>query len=388
MKCAAVTTTSPDAPAAAPGLCDQLAAALGAGPDLLMVFYTPHHSGEVTTLQRELRQRLAPRVLLGCPAHGVIGADDEIEDGAGVALWGASWPGVDLEPFYVEMDDGDSELPELTGWPREVPVGASLLVLADPYTMPGPTLLTGLARRFPHAPVCGGLASGAPGPGEAMLMKDGELLDEGAVGVVVGEQLRMSTVVSQGCRPVGRHFVITKGEDQIVYELGGRPALEQLAGVQHEASARDKALLQTALHVGRVIDERKSAFEQGDFLVRNVTGYDPGSGALVIADLIRPGQTIQFMVRDARTASQELEELMEREAGDPEPAVGTLLFSCGGRGARFFGTANHDLRGVRRVVDVPTAGFFAAGEIGPVGGQPFIHGFTASIAIFRTRQTG
>jgi small ligand-binding sensory domain FIST len=179
--------------------------------------------------------------------------------------------------------------------------------------------------------------------------------------------------------------VITKAQQNVILSLGGKPALGQLRTVFNAVDPSDRTLMQNALHIGRVVDERKSSFERGDLLVRNLLGIDPRNEALAINDFVRPGQSIQFMVRDSAAASEDLALLLAAESRRG-PVLGAMLFSCSGRGKRFFGSANHDIAGLHREIgDVPTAGFFANGEIGPVGGQPFLHGYTASIALFRER---
>jgi small ligand-binding sensory domain FIST len=383
VKCAVVTTRQPELVRALDELCAQLTRRLGPGaPDLVLAFYTPHHAGELDVLRRRVLDRLSPRVLLGCPGAGIIGGDDELESGPAIALWAARWPGAVLSPFALEADEVDGEI-ELKGWPESLPEGTGFLVLADPHSTPLDSLLEGFAQRFPGAPVVGGIASGAPGPGQALLLTADGVHDEGCLALAIGGGVRVHPVVSHGCRPVGRHFVITASQRNIIRTLGGRSALEQLQAVFQDAGARDQALMQKALHIGRVVDERKSSFERRDFLVRDVLDIDRDKGTLTLNDFIRPGQSVQFLVRDSETADQDMAAVVAEEARRG-PALGALLFSCGARGKRFFGSSNHDIEGVHRgFPQLATAGFFAAGEIGPVAGQAFAHGFTASIALFR-----
>ena len=383
MKCAVVTSTSPDIEASLDGLIKRLLAELGeGGVDLLVVFFTPHHAGDVPLLRKRLLDRLKPRVLLGCPAAGIIGEDVEIEEQAGVALWAGRFPGATLTPFQLKVDEQEGEA-TLTDWPAEVPAGSGFLVLADPYTTPGDALLEGFAQRFPGAPVIGGMASGTQGPGQAQFLTNDGIHEEGVVGVAIGGSIRIDPLVSQGCRPVGRHFIVTKAEQNVILQLGGKPTLDQLRAVFADVNQRDRHLMQTALHVGRVVDERKSTFGRGDLIVRNVLGFDMENKALAINDMMRAGQTIQFMVRDKDAATEDLDSLLADEA-KRGPALGALLFSCNGRGTNMFGKPHHDIRSVHKGLgDLATAGFFCNGEIGPVGGQPFLHGFTASVAVFR-----
>jgi small ligand-binding sensory domain FIST len=388
VKCAVVTTTSPDIASALDGVIERFSDRLGgARPDLLMVYFTPHHAHDAELIRERLLERLDPGVLMGCPAMGVIGESVEVEAGAGLTLWGASWPGADLQAFHLSM--GGSDVPTISGWPDSLPEGAGLMLLADPYTTPPDDLLRGFHERYPGSVVVGGMASGSSGPGSANLLSRDGVYDEGTLVVAISGSVRMDAVVSQGCRPVGSHLVITAADRNAILTLGGKPALEALQSVASEVSPEEQELMQKALHVGRVVDERKSSFEQGDFLVRNVLGIDPETQGLLIGDLVRAGQTIQFMVRDAEAASEELGALLDREAsasaGSGTP-LGSMLFSCNGRGSRLFGRPHHDVGLVHSSLgDLPTAGFFAAGEIGPVGGQPFLHGLTASIALFRGR---
>jgi small ligand-binding sensory domain FIST len=228
------------------------------------------------------------------------------------------------------------------------------------------------------------MASGGGQPGESPLLIGADLRNEGAVGVLLRGPVKARSVVSQGCRPIGKPMIITKARDNIILELGGKTALDQLQQIWQELGPRDRELVQHGLHVGRVISEYRESFKRGDFLIRNVMGLDKASGALAITERVRVGQTVQFHVRDAATADEDLHALLQLDsrshAANPAAA---LLFSCNGRGTRLFGQPDHDARAVRAEKgDVPLAGFFAQGELGPVGGVNFIHGFTASVVLF------
>ena len=185
--------------------------------------------------------------------------------------------------------------------------------------------------------------------------------------------------VSQGCRPVGRPFVVTKSEQNVVYELAGQPALERLQELVALSSDDERELMARGLHLGLVVDEHKAEFERGDFVVRNVMGADRQSGAIAVGAVCDVGATVQFHVRDAATADEDLRALVGGH--DAEAA---LLFTCNGRGTRLFGTPDHDAGVVSDAFDgAPLAGFFCAGELGPIGGRNFLHGFTASVVLFR-----
>jgi small ligand-binding sensory domain FIST len=231
--------------------------------------------------------------------------------------------------------------------------------------------------------IVGGMASGASEPGGNGLLTADQVYHEGAVAVRIHGPVAIRSVVSQGCRPIGKHYVITKARQNIIQELGGKPAMTQLQELFAELTAEEQQLMQNGVHVGRVINEYQDQFERGDFLVRNVIGADPNSGAIAIGEYVRPGQTVQFHVRDASSADEELRELLATSRTKAGPAAGGLLFTCNGRGTRLFETPNHDAGVVTATLgSIPLAGFFAQGEIGPIGGRNFLHGFTASVVLF------
>jgi small ligand-binding sensory domain FIST len=242
------------------------------------------------------------------------------------------------------------------------------------------TLIGQLADQHPGLVVLGGLASAALGPGGNRLVLDDRVHTSGAVGALIGPGSRLSAVVSQGCRPIGRPLVVTKAERNIIYELAGQPALERLLEmVKDGMPERDITLINQGLHIGLVIDEHKADFERGDFLVRNVMGADQSNGAIAVGDVVEIGTTVQFHVRDAESADEDLRRMLEARQAD-----GALLFTCNGRGTRLFAEPNHDAEVVGELLfEPPLAGFFAAGELGPVGGRNFLHGFTASLALFQ-----
>jgi small ligand-binding sensory domain FIST len=269
----------------------------------------------------------------------------------------------------------------ISGFPRpdELPYGASaVLLLADPYSFPTAELLDGLREQTGvHLPVIGGLASAGRAPGGNRLLLDGEVHSDGAVAVVVGG-VEVETVVSQGCRPIGSPMVVTSGEGAIVRELAGRPALERVQAVLGALPPGELALARQGLHIGRVIDEHKADFGRGDFLVRNVLGADKEAGAVAVGGEVELGATVQLHVRDANSADEDLRLLMAGRAADA-----ALLFTCSGRGTHLFGVADHDANVVADALDgAPVAGMSCAGEVGPVGDRSFLHGFTASIALF------
>ena len=384
----AVLSTASRTPTALAEVLSDARARLSGTPDLALAFFSPHHAGAADVIAREVQQQFEPRCLLGCVGESIIGNDREIEGEPALSLWLGQWQRpVEMESFHLRLER-TSEGPSLLGWPDSL-VGAaaaqtSVLLLGDPFTFPIDPFLKQMNEDTPGIRVLGGMASGVRGPGECALLHNGVVRDQGAVGVVLQGDVGLRSIVSQGCRPIGRHMVITKAEENIILELGGRPPLAHLQELWPSLSAHEQQLFQQGLHVGRVINEYQGDFQRGDFLVRNVLGLIRDSGALAIGERVRVGQTVQFHVRDAETADEDLHALLQLDlSAHDKPPAAALVFSCNGRGTRLFPQPNHDAGTVRAEAGaIPVAGFFAQGELGPVGGQNFIHGFTASVALF------
>lgn len=385
LRFAAALSTATRIETALDEVCSRASDQLAAKPDLAIVFFSPHHAAKADTIAGEIRRRLSPGCLLGSTGESIVGGNREIEGEAALSLWLAALPKVSLHAFDLHFERSP-EGGAVSGWPDNLPAtwpaGSALVLLADPFSFPADWLLERLNEDQPGVPVLGGMASGASSPGHNRLLINDRVLDAGAVGVLLHGPVDIQAVVSQGCRPIGRHYVITKAEQNVILELSGKPPLVHLQELFETLSPRDQQLLQTGLHVGRVINEYQERFERGDFLVRNCLGADRETGALAIGDFVRPGQTVQFHVRDAQTADEDLRELL----GQSGTAAGALLFTCNGRGTRLFDHPHHDAGVLRELLGpIPVAGFFAQGEMGPIGGKNFLHGFTASCALFRPR---
>ena len=344
-------------------------------PDLAMVFVTPAHASELQEIVATVNATLRPTAMLGCAAISVVGGEREVERGPGISLWAGRTGAVTA--FHLEVAPSPDGL-TFTGWPDAIPDDASaLLLIPDPFSFPTDDLLRRMAEDRPGMPVVGGMASVARAPGGNRLVINDEVVTSGAVGAFLGAGVEVTTVVSQGCRPVGSPFVVTRAEQNIVYELGGRPAVERLQEVAAGLSDADRDLLASLVQIGRVIDEHKLDFVPGDFLVRNVVGADPNSGALQVGDIVEVGSTAQFQVRDATSADQDLRRLISGR-----PAQAALVFTCNGRGTHLFPEPHHDAMVVSEsLAGAPVAGMFCAGELGPIGGHNFTHGFTASVVL-------
>jgi small ligand-binding sensory domain FIST len=388
IRCAAAASTLADLPQAIDAAVRAAEADLGPGDraDLAVVFVSKAYGPAIRPCMDGLADAVSARVVLGATVEGLLAGPIEYETGPAVAVWLARLPGAELVPLaldYAQTADGGS----FVGWPAALDAGwppnASLLLLADPFSCPIDRLLERMNEDHPGVPVVGGMASGGYEPGCNTLVVDQRSYESGAIGVVVGGTVRMRPVVSQGCRPIGRPLVITKADANVIIELGGRPALERLREIYADLDPVDRDLVRTSLHVGRVASEYQDSFQRGDFLVRTVMGADPDSGVLAIGDLVRTGQTVQFHVRDAASADADLVELLSREQGRSGAAAGAIVFTCNGRGTRLFRNPHHDAVCLQeRLGPLPAIGFFAQGEIGPIGARNCLHGFTASIALF------
>jgi len=374
-------SASPRAAEAAGEAAREARAALGGAPvDLAFLFVSADHFAEADEALAAVEHELDPGHVLGCVAEGVVGRDRELEDGPAAAVWAASLPEAEIETFH-SIAFGTDEGVAVNGIPS-LDDADLVTFLVDPFTFPAAGFLSKLNEEEDAVPLVGGLAAGGGEPDTQALFLDGEVLHEGAVGAVL-RGVRVRTVVSQGCAPVGRDSVITNAEDNVVFELAGEPALERLKGdLGTLTPAQERSAARGGVLAGLVIDENRSEYERGDYLMRGLIGVDEETGALAVGEPVRIGQTLRFHVRDAATADEDLRENLGGAVG-ADRAAGSLLFTCNARGTSLFPEPDHDARAVSQILrEDAVAGFFCAGEIGPVGGKPFLHGFTATLAVF------
>ena len=386
MRCGAAISTQTDAEQAAREACRAAMDQLRAPVDLAFVFVSHFHAPHLEFIADILADTLQTVNVLGCTGESIVGNGVEVEEGPALSVWIAHLPGTTIETMrltFEQTPDGGT----FVGWPESFidpwPEECSLLLLADPFSFPADALLERLNEDQPGVPVIGGMASGGYQPHSHGLFWRDQVVSSGAVAARLHGGVKVRSVVSQGCRPIGKPLVITKAERNLVQTLGGQPALRRLSDIFPRLSPQEQQLARSGLHLGRVTSEYREQFQRGDFLVRNVIGVDPDSGAIAIGDYFRAGQTVQFHVRDEASADEDLRELLA-QAGEASPSpVGALLFTCNGRGTRLFSTPNHDAAAIeRQFAGLPVAGFFAQGELGPVSRQNYLHGFTASVALF------
>lgn len=417
LRCAAGLSTLPDAVDAIDQACTQVMLGLGGAPVVCaLVFLSKHHVHEAEPLARHARVALNTSCVLGCSAEAVIGGAFELEGSPGISVMAISGEGIRVHPFSSdevplnaeESAEGIAGQAEKLFGPRDTLRGA--IMLADPFTTPVIKLFPMLNRFLDGRALVGGMASAAADPGSNVLLAAAgdAVRPSGLVGVALHGNIQFDTVVSQGCAPIGPNMVITKCKKNLVFEVGGRSVFEVIREIVESLSESQREQMKQGLFVGRVIDEYKQQFGRGDYLIRGIVGVDEHSGSVAVGDLMRVGQTIRLHIRDGQTAREDLEMLMDAQQLHSAPA-GCLLVSCNGRGQRLFGKPNSDAAAVSRAFQptepgetrakighaidtqpgpVPLAGFFGAGEFGPVGRSNFLHGHTAVATLLRAPSAG
>jgi small ligand-binding sensory domain FIST len=361
-----------------------------AAADLALVFVSEGHQARYGDVPALVRAGLAPRILAGCSAGGVIGGGREVEHRTAVALTAAHVPNVAIAPFHVATNAVPSA-DDVDAWTRLVrPPPArplAFVVLPDPFSIDAERLVRGLDTAFPGSTTIGGIASGGREPESGALFLGADVERSGAVGIALAGDLVLDTIVAQGCRPIGDPMFVTRADRQLLLELDGRRPVEVLAELLERLDPRDQELARRSLFLGLVMRPQHE-YRQGDFLIRNLIGLDSRTGALAIGALLAPGTVVQFHLRDAETSRHDLEALLARYQPDGAAPAGSLLFSCLGRGAHLYGRPDHDTEAFHQAVGaVPLGGFFCNGEIGPVHGTTFVHGYTSAFGVFRPRGT-
>lgn len=385
---ASALSTRPDLRDAAAEAAEPIRARLGGPPDLVLAFVTPHHQDLYEHLP-DLLGREVGGALVGCSGGGVVAEGREAERGPALALIAGRMPGVQVIPFHLPW----SEVPDVDApeeWHEHLGVGPGespqLILLPDPFTCDSVAVLAALDAAWPEAPKIGGLASGGQQAGHNALFAGGELHRDGICGVALLGDVRLDTVVAQGCRPVGPPLFATRVRDNVIQELDGQTPGSIIEDIWRSVPPADRALLRSSVALGVAMrDEQR--YDRGDFLVRNVLGLDRDSGALVVGARVEKNQVVQLHVRDAATSSADLDALMAaHEVAQVSRPAAALLFSCLGRGEGLYGVPDHDSATIRRHTgQVPMGGFFCNGEIGPVQGRTWLHGYTAAVGLLRPR---
>ena len=405
MKWVNALSTRPSLEAAVEDVVEQAQKLLQVPADLGLVFISSAFASEYSRLMPLLQEKLSRKnlslpALIGCCGGGIVGIDgkgnvQEVEEGAALSLTLAHLPDVKVQTFHISTDvlpDPDSspdDWVELMGVPpQDQP---HFILLADPMSSGISELLQGLDFAYAGAAKVGGLADTGLSGSHSSLFCDFKQYRDGLVGVALSGNLIMETIVAQGCRPIGQPYQVVEGERNILLKLEEsaygktRTPLEILQGIFEDLDEEDRALAQRSLSIGIAQSAFKQTLEQGDFLIRNVLGVDPRTGAMAIGDRVRPGQRIQFHLRDAEASEDDLTMLLERYQNQDQTSspVGALMFACLGRGEGLYNRPNFDSRLFTRYLNVPLSGFFCNGEIGPVGNTTFLHGYTSVFGICR-----
>lgn len=361
-------------------------------PDLLVAFVSPDHAAEFERLGKLLRNEFDKAFLFGCCASGVIGGGREVEDRPALALTGAVLPGVRMKGVHLDAAQVPPVYAEGRIWEDALHLTAiqqpAFLVLADPFSFETETFVKGLDRVFPGSTKVGGLASGARQVGGTMLYLGDQVYRSGAITLALTGNIQVDAVVAQGCRPIGDPMFVTTAHENLIREIDGHPPRDVLADLYERLPALDRELLSHSLFLGMAMRNDVSQYVPGDFLIRNILGMDPQSGALWVSTHVPDNSVIQFHLRDAATSAFDLERTLTGYRTSPlfAPASGALLFSCTGRGVGLYGQEDHDSNAFRRLIgDVPLGGSFCNGEIGPVLHTTYLHGYTSAFAMFRER---
>jgi small ligand-binding sensory domain FIST len=360
---------------------------IGNAPDAALLFVSGAHASAAVDVAGTVAHLLTPSCLIGCTAPSVLAGRLEIEHQPAVALWAGRMDGVRTVRMGPSRPGIGSMLGDLD--PDELAEAHSLVLVADPASYAVTTFLDEMAAAHPRVTVLGGLAAGAvpvqSGPSD--LFCDGRVVAGGAVGLLLSGTTRMTTAVSQGCRPIGQPWVVTAAAGNLIHELAGRPAADRVRQALASLDDGERELARRGLHLGRVVDEHRDVFSAGDFLIRAVLGLDRDSGALVVGDVVPVGATVQLQVRDGASAHDDLVQILSARLDAGTEAA--LLFTCTGRGTHMFDQPHHDADTIGDLLgDLPLAGMFCAGEIGPVGHRSFVHGFTATVGLFGYDRSG
>lgn len=361
----------------------------GSRHDLSIAFVSAAYGAAFEKLPQLLRPVIGDSLLIGCNAGGLIGGGSEEEEEPGIALLCGRMPDAVLACQHLEQ----ATLPSLTAprekWWRLLELGPesepSFVLLADPTTLDAEACARGLDRAFPGSTVIGGLTSGMLEPGTARLLSGGEVHKSGGTLLALSGNVVIDPVLAQGCRPIGDPLFVTACENNLVSELDGRRPKEILTALFAELGEEDRARFGDALCIGLALPGPRQTIGAGDFLIRNVLGLDPESGALWIGARIVPNAIVQFHLRDGKSASDELEERLSASLAGRAAPTAAILFACVGRGRNMFGVSGHDSGTLRRMVDIPVAGMFSAGEIAPVQGATFVHGYSSVFGLIRPR---
>ncbi len=355
---------------------------LGSNPSLVVAFVTADYRPHLSDFLELIQLHAHAPLVIGGSASGLIGTGVENEGSSGFSLQLLSLPSTRLSPVTFNEEQSDDFTPE--DWQKTVGKAADSdvwLFLGNPLKVAAEPWLKTWSAAFPGIPTLGGLLSGGERGDDVFLFHNRSEVDAGiALGLKGG--VKLHTVVSQGCRPIGEPHAITGAHENVVKSIGSLPAYDRLNESFESLSPEDKARAAGNIFAGLAVDEYVDDFKTGDFLIRNLVDFDPNSGAVALAAYPRVGQTLQFQLRDRYSADEELNHLLTMKAREGVRPFASLIFACGGRGETLFGKGNHDAEALSAHFGaIPSVGLFCNGEVGPVGRSNFVHGYTAAIGL-------
>jgi small ligand-binding sensory domain FIST len=353
-----------------------------------LVFMSPKFFPHARQTLEILRVHARIPLLAGCSSTGLIAGANEIEGAAGFVLALYSLPGAELKGFRFAQKQVE-EAGGATGWHLATGVEPKhtngWLVFIDPFHLDAESWLRSWNEAYAPLPALGGLASGVFSDQTTQVYLNGDVFEDGGVAISFGGDVKLASVISQGCTPIGETWTLTRVEHNLIRQIANRPAYSVLAETFQKLPPAEQQKARGNLFIGLVVNEYLEDFHRGDFLVRNLIGGDPNSGVLSVGAMPRAGQTVQFQRRDAAAATEDMNELLGRAK---KKLAGTTIYGgclccCNGRGKHLFDQPNHDAEFVQNQLGpFSLAGFFCNGEIGPIGEKSFLHSYTASLALF------
>jgi small ligand-binding sensory domain FIST len=377
-----------------PSTLDAVRAALGEAmsqaeidrADLVFLFASAHHAADVCPMLRAAVEMSGTEAVVGCSGMRVLTGRGEIEREPGIAALALAGEGLDATPFLARGEDAADQIAEKLRPHRSEE--SALILLSDPFHYHPSALIRRIQETLGQVPIVGGAASGHPMERRTLQWRGEEIAEDGVSGVLLNGPWRVLTGVAQGCQPFGQAYTVTKAQGNVIHEIAFAPAADALKEALETLTPEEKEYAGRNIFAGLAMDEYATSRERGDFLIRNLIGMNPQTGAIAVAEQVEVGQTIQFNLRTPDAAHADIEQVVGRLAtavrGAP-PHFG-LYFNCLGRGFGLYGQPDHDISVIRRRLgDLPLVGFFGNAEFAPVAGKNFVHNYTGALALFAER---
>lgn len=344
-------------------------------PDTVFLFVSEAHAGALADMAGAVQRILNPSVLIGCSANSILAGSQEVERVPSVAIWA----GLTGDPIGVRVFEA-SELPGSFGKGSQ-PIGGTLVLLGSSTFDITSENFRLLKSAHPDLAVTGAVASPGSHNQPNRVMLNGEVFANGAVGVVLPAECPHVVKVSHGAEGIGEPFTVTRCERNMIFELAGRPAADRLREVVAGLGAAQRVRMGTGLYLGSVPDDHPYDVVSSDFVIHEIRGEDRSNGALALAGEVSLGSTVQFQIRDAISAEEQLRFALSGSVGSS-----ALVFAGADRGMRLFEGPDHDAEAVSSMLGTRCiAGMFGAAEFAPVGGVSTVHKRSVVSVIFGDR---